>query len=374
MAIEILPHSEQYADAVHAFNLRMRAGGSHWGFYPDPLPEWIPRRNSRQPVWREYHLAIEAGAVVRGAYALKPQPWTIAGDLCTVADWQGPFSEGAIDPKYSMVALRLMRAMLKAYPLLYSWGHGSEEQTLLTMLEKMGWLLHATPLCVRVLNGRRFLRRNGYLRTTWQRRLAQDALALSGLGGVGFSAAHRALRLRSPRAHRVETAPVARFGSWADELWHEHKDRYAALAVRDADNMNTLVPEKGWPPATRLQMTHGGCVIGWALVLDTQMIDDKRFGTMRVGSVIDCFADPAEARRVVAGATEYLADRGVDIVISNQAHPGWARGFRDNGYLLMPGRRVFAASPELRARLEPLAERTRGLHLTNMDGHGPHGL
>jgi len=58
MPIRVVPHAAEHRDAVHAFNLRMRAGGSKWGFYEDSEPDWVPNRPDAA-VWREYHLAIE---------------------------------------------------------------------------------------------------------------------------------------------------------------------------------------------------------------------------------------------------------------------------------------------------------------------------
>ena len=123
-----------------------------------------------------------------------------------------------------------------------------------------------------------------------------------------------------------------------------------------------------------LRIERAGKSIGWALVMDTRMRGDARFGDLYVGSIVDCFADPADAGDVVSAATTYLRRRGVDIIVSNQSHAEWIRGFGENGYLLLPGRRLFVASPELKRLLEPFSEIAPGLHLTNMDGHGPHAL
>lgn len=373
MTIRIVPHSAALSPAVHAFNLRMRAGGSGWGFYVDPEPDWIPRREG-QNVWREYYVAVEDGREVRGAFALKPQDWLIRGQTHIVTDWQGPFSEGAVDARYATLGLRLLRDMLAKRPLLYSWGHGGNEQPVVQMLQRMGWLLHQTPFCLRVLHPARFLRRNAYLRSSRARRLALDALAWSGAGFLGVHALHAALRLRAARSFRAHAEEVGRFEGWADELWQRCKDRYTALAVRDAASMNALAPENGWPAVRRLRVSRASETVGWALVMDTAMQGDHRFGDLRVGSIVDCLADPAHAGEVVAAATAFLARRGVDLVASNQAHPQWARGFAENGYVVLQDRRLFAASPALREALEPWPEAARGLHLTNMDGHGPHGL
>jgi hypothetical protein len=373
MAIRIVPHSAELSGAVHAFNLRMRAGGSPWGFFIDPEPTWIPKRPGRS-VWREYYVAVDDDHAVRGAFALKPQDWWVRGRTSVVTDWQGPFSEGSVNSKYATLGLRLVRDMLSKRPLLYSWGHGGNEQPMVQILKKMGWLMHATPFCLRVLKPVRFLRLNALLRATAYRRAALDLLAFSGAGFLGLHALHALLRLKAYRRFRACATDVPEFGAWADTLWERCKNRYTALAVRDAASMNALAPATGWPPVTRLKIEKSGEIIGWALVMDSRMESDARFGDLHVGSIVDCLADPADAGEVVSAATRYLRRRGCDVIASNQAHPAWVRGFSENGFLVLRGRRLFAASPALRDLLEPFADTALGLHLTNMDGHGPHGF
>jgi hypothetical protein len=374
MSIRIVEYAAAYEPAVAAFNRRMAEGGSSWGFYASAKPDWIARQPG-QSVWREYHLAVDDdGGAVHGAFALKPQRWHVRGAVHTVTDWQGPFSEGSIDARHATLGLRMLRDMLKKYPLLYSWGHGGDDQPVVQMLLKMGWVMHQTPFCLLVLRPARFLRLNRLLRSSPLRRLALDLGAYSGLGSVGLRALHASIRWRHRSSFRATAAKVPDFGAWADELWLRCKDRYLAIAQRDAASMNVLAPAVGWPPVVRLKVDAAGRTLGWALVMDTAMTDDPRFGSLRVGSIVDCLADPADAGEVVFAATRFLRERGVDIIVSNQAHPAWALGFAQNGYAVLPNKRMFAPSPALRALLEPFDETAQGLHLTNMDGHGPMAL
>jgi hypothetical protein len=373
MAIRIIPHGPEWSAAVDAFNLRMREGGSHWGFYTTAVDDWLPVGLDDR-VWREYHLAIDDGDQVRGAYALKPQQWWVHGKVHMVSDWQGPFSEGAIDTRFAALGLRMVRDMLKKRPALYSWGHGGNEQPVIQMLSKMGWQMHETPFCLKVLKPVRFLRLNRRLRSSPERRLGLDLLAYSGAGSVGLRVLHLGLRLADPAILRARATVVPSFGEWADALWEDCKGRYSALAVRDAAMMNRLMPAGQWPPVTRLRVESAGRTVGWAAVMDTQMNGNDNYGELRVGSVVDCLARPQSAGLVVAAATRYLKRIGVDIVVSNQAHPAWSRGFAQNGYVVLPNRRLFAASPALRDLLAPFHDTGRGLHLTNMDGHGPMAL
>ncbi|NNL67905.1 MAG: hypothetical protein HKP30_16775, partial [Myxococcales bacterium] len=323
-------------------------------------------------VWREHYLAVEGEDEVRGGYALKPHEWTVRGESHLVTDWQGPITEAVVNRRYNTLGIRLLREMLKQYPLLYSWGHGGLEQPMLEMLRSLGWLLHGTPFCLRVLKPVRFLRRNRYLRTTAARKLALDALAWSGAGSLGLRALHAGLGIGKQRSAPAEVEIVPRFEAWADALFERCKGAYVAIGARDADTMNALVPEgERWPPGIRLRVRRDGETIGWAIVLDTSMEDDRRFGTCRVGSVVDCLAHPDDAEAVVGAAFRHLRERGVDLVISNQSHPAWLAGFAAHGFHLVPERRVFAASPALRELLSPVEESLAGLHLTNMDGHGP---
>lgn len=372
MPIQVIPYTAEWVPAVLAFNDRMHRTGTHWGWFGDSVDAWLPARDKK--TWREHWLAVEDGALVRGAYALKPHEWRILGEPRLVVDWQGPITEALIDRRWSTLGLRLLREMLKQYPLLYSWGHGGLEQPMLQILGKLGWLLHHTPFLLRVLRPFRFLRLNGQLRDTRARRVALDAAAFSGAGSLGLRALHTARTFghrRTPPAHAI---PFERFEGWADEVWERCAPLYAALACRDADTMNTLLPPDRWPHGIPVRVERDARTLGWAVLLDTRMQGDARFGDLRVGSVIDCLAAPEDAEAVVGAALRCLRERGVDLVVSNQSHPAWIAGFGAHGFEAIANRRVFAASPGLHAALAPFEQVQRGLHLTNMDGHGPAGL
>ncbi len=376
MGIEVVPYTPDRVSAVIAFNKRMRDGGTHWGWYEGSEDTWLPRRENIR-VWREHFLAVEDGEAVRGAYALKPQEWWIAGEPVLVTDWQGPVSEGLLSRKYNTLGLRLIRDMLKRHPVLYSWGHGGDEASMLQMLRSLKWLIHPTPFCLRVVKPFRFLRHNRYLRNSPARRAALDGLAFTGLGWAGLKTLHAGIALvrgGDARTRGLDVEEVDDFGPWADAVWERCSPRYQALGLRDAATMNALLPRGGWPACVRLRVRRDGSDLGWVVVMDNQLQDDARFGDLRVGSVIDCLADPDDAGAVIAAADRFLIARGVDLIASNQSHPRWTAAFEANGYVLLPGRRYFAASPELQKVLAPFDETQKGLHLTNLDGHGPHGF
>ncbi len=374
MTIRIVAHEERLRNLVDHFNVRMREGGSPWGFYVDPVPRWIPKRPG-QKTWREYYVAIENDREVVGGYALKPQEWLVRGERKTIADWQGPFSLGAIDRRYSTLGLRMVRDMLQRHPMLYSWGQGGDEEPLVQMLRKMGWLMHPTPFLLRVTKPFNFLRKNAYLRREKTKALLQDFLAFSGLGSVGLHGLHAGLAAGSFIRFASKARVVDSFGPWADEVWKRCHGHYDAIAIRDAATMNALLPpqhdSEEWPAPTRLLIEAKGRILGWAVVIERQLQGDTRFGDMRVGMIVDYLGAPADARDIVHAAFAHLRARDVDMVMANQSHPVWIAGFVQNGFVAVPGGRGFCAAPQLERALAPFDRLRRGLFLSNMDGHGP---
>lgn len=374
MATKIVPHAEDKKSLVEDFNGTLKAAGSPWGFYVEPEPRWIPKRPG-QKVWRELHLAIENGERCVGAYGLKPQEWVIHGETQTIADWQGPVSLGAVDNRYAVLGLRLIRDMLKKWSMLYSWGHGGDAEPIVQLLQKMGWMMHQTPFLFRVCRPKNFLQKNGQLRKDPKKALAQDVLAMTGLGSIGMHAMHRALRVKSLKRYSSAATVVPEFGPWADQLWEAAKGRYDAIAVRDADTMNLMVPRQHttleWPEPIRLRVVKGERTLGWAVVLHREQSGDPRFGDMHIGMVADYLALPEDAGEVVHAAYHHLRKVGVDMVIANQSHAGWISAFVDNGFVAVEDRRIFCASPEFQKALEPWEQTKRGLFLSNYDGHGP---
>lgn len=379
MPITIVPHGETWKPHVEAFNARMREGGSKYGFYVTPVPPWIPKRHEAQPVWREFYLAVEDDEAVRGGFALKPQEWWIRGESRTVADWQGPFSEGAVSNRYGALGLRMLRDMLKRQPLLYSWGHGGDDAAIVQLLERMQWTLVPTPFLFRVVHPFAFARKNAYLREEPRSRLALDIAAFTGAASIGGRLATAALRIKSGKRFSARAEVVSEHGPWADAIWHRAKHDYAALAVRDARAMNTLLPpgesSYEWSDQIRLRVRdRHGVDLGWAVVCRRTMENHHRFGTLRVGTLVDYLAPIEHAGDVIHAAYAWLARDGAEIVIANQSDPRWIRAFEDNAFIRVPNRRMFCAAPPLVEALAPFEKTQHRLFLTNMDGHGPMGL
>jgi len=370
MAMKIIEHALKYEDRVRAFNRRMKQKGSDWAFYEHPVPQWIPKKGD-QSVWRQFYLVLDDQDEVRGGYCLKRQAFWFGGQVHRIASFQGPVSEGAVDRKYNLVAVRVMLDMLAREPLMFAYGSNPE----VTKLLRAGkWWVTRIPLCLKVTRPYRFLRRNRMLRNSTSRKCILDALAFSGLGCIGLRGAASMSKIVHHCPSRAKYEIVETFDDWTDELWHRSRSSYDIVAVRDKEALNLLMPKEGWPPVTRLKIKLGNQVIGMAAVLDTQMQDDRRFGSLRVGTIVDSFGLLEHAGRVVAAAANFLEQSGVDLVIANQTHPQWLRGFRANGFHVLQRRRVLALSSALQRHWGATESVLHGLHMTNLDGDGPLGL
>ena len=97
---------------------------------------------------------------------------------------------------------------------------------------------------------------------------------------------------------------------------------------------------------------------------------DAKYGSMRVGSIVDCWASPENALPVVEAAAATLKRQGMDLIVSNQSHALWCRALEHSGFLQAPSNFIFAASKKLAALLAPFEKNKTGIHFTRADGDG----
>jgi len=368
MAIAIQPYTPELVPAVKALNSRLGAGGvaREFQFPENSVPEWLPKLPGRT-LYQEYFLAVE-GDAVRGGYIVKHQDFFINGEVRPIAFYRLPLSEGIVNRAYTSVAIVMLRSALARQPVMFALGMGGMQNPLPQMLKSMGWTLRDVPFYFRVNHPGRFLRNIAPLRQGPTRRTFASLAAFSGLGWLGIQSAQG---FRTKRISGVSAEQITNFGSWADDLWQACATKYFASAVRDSATLNVLYEEEKY---ICLKIFRGSQPIGWAVVLDTQMRGSKYFGEMRLGSIADCLSAPDDAPAVVHAATNFLQERGVDLIISNQAHHAWTSALKSSGYFTGPSNFIFAASKGLAQLLSPLDQNFAQLHLNRGDGDGPINL
>jgi hypothetical protein len=373
MPIVIRPHSAEHVEAVIRFNRRLMAAGAvEWmQVEVQPQASWLPEQNG-QPLYNEIFLALENDEV-RGAYVLKHQEFSFGGEqIRSIGYYHHPISEGTINKAYAMVGALMIRDALRRQPLLYALGMDGYDKPLPQMLKLLGWKDYLVPFYFRVLHPFRFLRHMEALREGSRKRLLMDFAAFTGAGWIAIKALHglRARRKGNLAADSLSEVPV--FDVWTDHVWESAKGRYSMTAVRSSEVLRKLYPTSQGH-FTRLRVLRDGVVVGWAVV--AARTHKPRFGSLRVGSIVDCFAAPENAAAIVRAATEALQEQGFDMIVTNQSNADWGRAFERAGFLQGPSNFVFAASPKLSERLSPFDTSKTQTHFTRGDGDGlPHSF
>lgn len=368
MPIEIQPYLEQHEPAVQDFNARVGAGVSdpNLVFFRHAVPRWLPKAEGRS-VYNEYFVALDNG-VVRGGYALKHQNFFFRdGSIRSVGYYHHPLSEGIVNRSYAAVGSLLLRDAMQRQPLLHCLGMGGYDRPLPKMLVRLGWSHCAIPFYFKIVHPYRFLRQMQVLRSSALRRALMDGAAFSGTGWLAAKALAAVMGLRALRDERFTAQTVEQFSDWVDPLWQESRNLCAMTAVRDREILCILYPpdENNF---TRLRVSRNGTAVGWAVVGKRRK--DPKYGSMRVGSIVDCWAAPDHTIAVVRAAVQSLELRGMDLIVSNQSHATWCQAFEAAGFLQAESNFIFAASRKLAGLLHPFAENKSKIHFTRADGDG----
>ena len=362
MAVHFEKYTPAHVEAVRAFNRRVGTVLEPELLFPEQAGDpWLAEGSSE--IYHEGFVAIE-GSEVRGGYYLKHQPFSILGEIHQVSSYRLPVSEGVANRAYAALGFQMLRDALARQPLLFSLGMGSLDRPLARLQKAAGWSQYVVPFLFRVIHGGSFLRNIALLRSTPARRAVLDVAAYTGAGSLAFAALRQARRLKVPAGITVQ--PFREFGPWADDLWQRCHRRYSLIAVRDSRMANILYPPNSgrflcWKVSNRERL------LGWAVGLDTRMQAHKQFGDMRVATIVDGVADPADAGIVIAAAARELERRGVDLIITNQMHLDWAPA----GFMEGPSNYIFSASKKLSELLAPFETNVKRGHINRGDGDGP---
>lgn len=367
MGLRVVLYEAVHEPAVHAFNDRLRAVDALLFPLTENAPE--PHPNTPAPgIEFRHFVVLDDGGEVRGGYFIRNQPFVVRGQVHHVGHYNAPLSEGIIDKRFAAVGAAMLAHALAEQPLLFAMGMGSPDRPLPRMLRAMGWAILECPFYFLVLNSKRFLRNAGPLRGRPERRLAADALAFSGLGGLALKSIQSA-RTRQRFDGRYQRQPVQEFAGWADRIWLETVDQYSLSAVRNADYLRYIYPPAG-ASFYGVQLTDADGPAGWVQMLDCQPRDRSYFGAMRVAALVDGVGPPAAIPSLVHSGVQAARERHADIVISNQMHRDWIAALKSAGFWPGPSNYLLALSKGLRQLMEPLEKSAARIHFNRGDGDG----
>jgi len=365
MAIRIVPYSASETEAALAFNRRMSLAQAKTEFL---LPEAPPLPS---PVGRAlrstYFLAVDDDAV-RGGLVVRDCPAWLDGADVAAANCIAPLSEGAINRRYSFLAICFLKFLLRQSPFVFSVGMGDPENPYPRVLRAAGWTLVNVPFFFKVFRASRFLRQLSVFRQSTARKLGAEIAAATGLGALAVAALDgRSIEARKRASGLALSTPRA-WESWADDIWSSFRQRCSFAVARDARMLCDLYPIAD-PSLHRFLLFRDQRPVAWAVALNTQMNRDKYFGDLRVATILDCVGYAGELAPAVFKVSEAMAAAGAELVISNQLHGDMTAAFAQAGFFRAPSNYQAGLS-------KPLMERVNSglgpeaIHLTRGDGDG----
>lgn len=358
---------------IERLNRRLAAAGlPHNVGHEDLGPSEEPSLDKESIIERLYVAA--QGAEIRGGVWLKEQLFW-SDSRPTQAGWaKYPVAESLVSGIAAGVPASLLFSLLRQQPLLMALGMGGHVGRFAKLLAAARWTGSSLPFFFCLLRPSRVLRQLSYVRTTSLRRTLADGLAYSGLAWTGnklIQGVRAAIRSRPPR--RYTASQIPRFDTWSDELWERCRDSYGFIAVRDGRALNSLYPED-FNSLVRLRVQHEGRDVGWVCVRAFNTAGtwfERHFGNLELGILTDGLAQPVDAAGVMDAGVRYLADAGVDLIVTFQSHPAWCAAALDSGLMRGPSNCAFYRSPAVNDAITNAAAKNRYCHLTCSDGDGP---
>jgi hypothetical protein len=365
MEIRIVPYSPTEAAGAQAFNERLYAKGE----VEFLLPRQAPEAEAEDALIRNSHFLALEGDVVRGGFMLARFPAILAGQPVEIINCREPLSEGIVDPKYSLLALRLLKDIQQRGPYMFALGMGSEQARFTRLLKAAGWTIEPVPFLFRVTRVSRFLSELRTLQNSSVRRLLGRIARLSGAGKIGVSALQAksmgaAFRLRGATIERI-----TEWGSWTDALWEDFRRSCSFCVKRDRATLAELY-RIGKDRSQVFLIRRDDKPIGWVAALNSQMNQHKYFGNMQVATILDCIAYPGAMEAALALATRALRADGADLIVTNQSYRPWLKAFRSAGFLSSGSNYFLATSKPLTQAIASQPGGRERMHFTRGDSDG----
>jgi hypothetical protein len=360
MPLTFVPSSAEYSTAISDFNRRLQDRNAPTAFL---ISEELMREESESSIQRQQFLAMDAEAV-RGGVIELDQPGWLNGESIRALNYQSPLSEGIADSRYAAVGLQIVRFMQQRSPAAYIVGMGSRSNPLPRLLKAAGWSLIDIPFLYRVHRASSFLRELQPLRSSLPKRLAADLARWTGLGAaaIGIKQRPRVEGQASIRAQRE-------WGDWATELWFRAREKCSFAVERDRRSLEWMYPASD--PRTRIFLVEQGSdPVAWAVCFDTRMSNNRYFGNMRVGSILDCVALDRYEAETAALVDRQLGLAGCDLVLANHSHADWVKGFELAGFSRGPSNYLLGMSKRLAEAVGSSAGGEERMHITRGDGDG----
>jgi len=359
-------------ELIRRFNERLAAGGVT---YRMPLDPRLPGEHLAPAdyfVHRKLLIAMQDGEM-RGGVLLQNHRMSIWGHEQPFCWLQLPLSESLINPKYARSFTPLLHKALEYQEFATVLGVGSMKEKLAKILVKSGWDHRPVPFFFYPVHVREVALELRYLHSKPALRLGSRAAAYSGMASAAGAVRGITRALQVTRTSAT-CSQVPDFDSWADEIYQRSAAQYGVIANRAATTLRVLYPPNDQRYIRlRIQSKASGRELGWIMVVHRKMKDDKYFGNLHVGTLVNGCCELGHVEPVLAAGFRKLVDLGVDLVVSNWSHSQWITATRTLGFLKGPSNFFFFTSPNGK----PLVQAAGPLgvvHLTRGDGDTPASL
>ena len=362
MKVEFLPLTPALIPACRAFNERIS------GKAPFLLPETAQLADPGSPagIQRSHHVAVDENGEVRGGVLLAEQRGWLAEHTVPLVNIQSPLTEGAFDRRFLNVSLQMLRFVSQRSPYLYVVGMGGAQSVLARFLAAAGWQVTLAPFLFSVVRASKVLREIRPLQHGPQRAVACLA-ATTGLGALGSGLWQFAHRTTGLKGYSLE--PISYWPGEVDNIWERCRDDLAFSAVRDLSALNDLYPDSH-RRLHRFLLFSNGCAVGWSTGIVTAMKNDRYFGNLSVGTILDGLAPPEHLRALLVLSQAELRRLGADLIITNQTHIKWRKELLRLGFLVAPSNYALAVSKSLAAPLQKISGSGSRIHVNRGDGAG----
>jgi hypothetical protein len=362
MHLQFVRFEEDHISAVEAFNQRMIDGHADSDFLLPTTPERSGAALHDPIQWTRY--VVLDGDEVRGGVLGVDQPGWLNGRSVRVLNFQSPLSEGIVIPKYSVVAMQMVKFMQKQAEAVFMVGMGSADRPLPKLLAASGWSVQPVPFLFRVHRAGKFLRELRMLQSSPMKRFAARIARATGLGTAGLAVRQRRL---SPGPGTI--CQVSAWGDWADEIWQRCRGNCSFAVQRDRRTLESLYPASD--SRTKIFLIERDAKpVGWSVCFNVALQNHRHFGNLRVGSILDCMADP-DAMALTATLTDNeIASQDADLVLVNHSHAEWVKAFSAAGFLAGPSNYLLAASKRLAELVRSEQHGEERMHVTRGDGDG----
>ena len=147
------------------------------------------------------------------------------------------------------------------------------------------------------------------------------------------------------------------------------RDNCSFAVQRDRRTLESLYPASD-PRTKILLIERGGKPVGWSVYYNASLANHRHFGNLRLGSILDCLADPDAMASTAMLSDREMASQGVDLVVVNHSHAAWVEAFRSAGFLAGPSNYLLATSKRLTELVRSERQGEERMHVTRGDGDG----